>query len=420
MTTTYPALRGKFGTTKYYIIMMRVSELVDMVRFPADVPDWKNRSIEEKFQRKLDMVRINRGIAPYFAGDSKRFSGSLVVAALNPDVMRFESIRDVTKDGALPFAYGSTTDDLGFITFNDLKLVTLDGQHRAKAFQIVMDWSKHPEGRPTNVVPDGNLGDDQITLILVDFDTALSRYIFNKINKYAKPTSKAGKILTDDDDAMAVITRGLIEGGTVPERLVNIESNSLNKSAVEFTLLSTFHDANKVLLSCLPVPSIGKPENMKDEERKRRQVEIAEEWQRLITGIQEWNDALRDPKERGDKNRISLREKSLLGRPIGQLALVKGYAYACKSMGQAVDRDMLVKKLNTIDWNLDSGMWKGMLVKPNGRVMYGVRAANLASKLIAHLIGADLSKTDVERILDFTHGTKRRNKRLSPRIVLQN
>ena len=315
MTTTYPALRGKFGTTEYYTIVMRVSELVGMVQFPSDETGWKNNSIEEQFQRKLDMPRVTRSIAPYFANDSKRFSGSLVVAVSNPDDMKFENIEDVTKDDALPFAYGSATDSLGFVTFNNLKLITLDGQHRTKALQLAMHWSNNPESRPTDIIPDDNLGDDQITLILVNSDTALSRYIFNKINKYAKPTSKAGKLITDDDDAMAVMTRKLIEGGMIPKRLVNIESNSLNKSSIEFTLLSTFHDANKALLSCLPVPSIGKPENMKDEERKLKQAEIAVEWQRLITGIRQWKDALKDPEKSGDKNRINFRKKSLLGTP---------------------------------------------------------------------------------------------------------
>ena len=419
MTSTYPALRGKFGTTKYYVIMMRMSELVDMIQFPTDVQGWEDRSIEEKFQRKLDIRRITRDIAPYFASDPRRFSGALVVAVLDPDNIGFESIHSVVNDGKLPLAYNSTTNNLGFVTFNNQKFIPLDGQHRAKAFQMVMDWHRHPENAPPKTILKDKLGDDQITLILVDFDTSLSRYIFNKINKYAKPTSKAGKLITDDDDAMAVITRRLVEGGTVPKRLVNLESNSLNKDAFEFTLLSTFYDANKALLSSLPVPSVGKPEKMKNEEMDQRQIEIAKEWKRLIDGIKEWTDALKDPEKNGDKNRITLRAKSLLGRPIGQLSLVKGYAHACNTIGPDVNRDLLVEKLNAINWNINTDMWKGMLVKPNGRIMYGIRTANLASRLVAHLIGAKLTKTDVESILAFLYGNRRGNKRLPSQIVLK-
>ena len=416
MTTTYPALHGNFGTTEYCIITMRVSELVRMIQFPSDVPGWEDRSIEERFQRNLDITRINRDIAPYFAGDAKRFSGSLVVAAHNPDGMAFESIHDVVKNGTLPVAYKLTTEDLGFVTLNDQKLIPLDGQHRAKAFQTVMKWIEHPESRPANISSDNGLGEDKVAIILVKFDRSLSRYIFNKINKYARPTSKAGKLITDDDDSMAVITRRLVESGPIPRRLINIDANSLNKTAFEFTLISTFHDANKALLSCLPIPSVGKPEKMSDLERDKRQVEIAEEWNRLITGIGKWKKALNDPQETGDKARTTLREKSLLGRPIGQLALVKGYAHACILSGRNIDRKPLVRKLDSINWDMDAGMWKGVLVKPNGKVMYGVRVANIAAKLIAHLIGAKLPKTDVERILDCIYGTKRRRKSLPVQI----
>ena len=64
-------------------------------------------------------------------------------------------------------------------------------------------------------------------------------------------------------------------------------------------------------------------------------------------------------------------------------------------------------------------MWRGVLVKPNGKVMYGVRVANLASKLIAHMIGANLSKSDTDLVLDHIYGTKRRRKRLPLQIVLE-
>lgn len=419
MTATYPALRAKFGTTEYYVITMRVSELVQMALFPADVPGWGSRSVEEQFQRKLDLPRINRDIAPYFAGDKRRFSGSLVMAALDPKAMRFETIHDVANRGTIPFAYERATPDLGFVTFKDQKLVSLDGQHRAKAFQTVMKWIEHKESRPKYLPVDEDFKDDQVTIILVEFSKSLSRYIFNKINKYAKPTSKAGKLITDDDDSMAVISRSLVENGPIPRRLVNTESASLNMTAHEFTLFSTFHDANRALLSALPIQTIVKPEKMGAVERDRRKVEIAEEWERLISGIRKWGEVLQDPREAGDENRRVFRKKSLLGRPIGQLALVKGYAHACSRFGSAVDKSTLVKKLNEINWDIDNDMWRGVLVKPNRKVMYGVRVANTASKLIAHMIGASLSKSDTELVLDYIYGTKRRKKRLPPQIVLE-
>lgn len=393
MTTTYPALRGKFGATTYYVVTMRVSELVDRILFPADMPEWGNLSIEEQFQRKLDTRRIQRHMMPYFATDERRFSGSLVVAVQDMTGKEFEGIHDITAK-PLPAAYGAAADDLGFLTLDCQKLIPLDGQHRAKAFQLALK-----EGN-------SELADDGISVIIMGFEKSLSRHIFNKINKYARPTSKAGKLITDDDDAMAVITRGLITKGIIPKRLVNLESNSLNKSSHHFTLISTLYDANKSLLSVLPVKVVGRPEDMDRKERERNQKEIAGEWTRLISGISEWGKALDNPDKKGDKYRTSMRQRSILGRPIGQLALVRGYVYACGNTEHA-DKDAIVGKLDKIDWRIKNKMWEGLLVRPNGRMMYGSRVATTASKMIAHLVGVRLSKSMEDQLLDYIHGTAR-------------
>ena len=398
---TYPALTGMFGSTRYFVVTMRVSDLIGMIQFPADLPGWEERSLEDRFQRKLDIGRIRRHMAPYFANDNRRFSGSLVVAAQNKSGMDFESIDDVAKE-RLPLAYSSNADDFGFLTLTNQKLIPLDGQHRAKAFQMAMEDKN------------SKLGNDKISVIVIKFDESISRYIFNKINKYARPTSKAGKLITDDDDAMAIMTRGLIADGIIPKRLVNIESASLNKNAHEFTLLSTFYDANRALLSTLPVPTVGDPRYMKEAERIKTQKDISVEWKRLTSGITEWKKALADPNESGDKGRIELREKSILGRPIGQLALVKGYSYA---YSKGIDKDTIVKNLNKIDWSLNGTAWQGILVKPNGRMMYGVRVANTASKMIAHLVGVKLSRSVANNLLDYVHGTKRSSKKKLPKPV---
>lgn len=398
----HPALRGKFGTTTYYVVTMRVSELVSMIQFLAELPDWNDRSPEDRFQRNIDDTRITRHMVPYFVKDKKRFCGSLVVAAEKPDDMRFESIHDVSKESLLE-AYGRTADDLGFLTLDHQRLIPLDGQHRARAFQLALEGEN------------SGLGGDQVSVIIVGFDASLARYIFNKINKYARSTSKAHNLITDDDDSMAVITRGLITDGVMPMGLVNMKANSLNKKAPEFTLMSTFYDTNKALLPLMHVP-VDKPENMEPRERDKVQKDLAVEWKRLISGIEKWKQALANPDENGDKYRMELREKSLLGRPIGQLALVKGYAYAYCNTDRA-DKDDIVRKLNKIDWDIQNDMWRGVLVKHNGRIVYGSRVATTASWLIAHLVGTPLSKRINESFLDRVYGTARSSRKKLPKPV---
>ena len=405
MTSSYPALRGKFGNIEYFVTTMPVGELVRMVMFPIELPDWQNSSIEERFQRKLDMNRIRRDIAPYFANDEHRFSGSLVLAVMNDSKMNLESLAELGVTSRIPQLYQSSADDMGFLIMHGEEiLVPLDGQHRAKAFKLAIE-GYNDDAKSTRVRPNSDLAKDRVAVILVRFDKATSRYIFNKINRYAKPTTKADKLITDDDNAVAVITRALIKDRVIPESLVNIDANSLSASSREFTTLATFYDATVYLLSGLPIPSIANPEKMLGPEIDKRLVELRDEWKLLLSGVSLWKNAISDPSENGDQTRIDLRKKSLLGRPIGQLSLVGGYAFVCQQSRESVDRAELVRKINEIDWNMDSKMWLGVLVRPNGRIMSGRPAAKNAIKFIAHLLGAKLTKEETKGLLEWIHGS---------------
>ena len=222
MPTTVPALRGKFGTTEYFLSMMSVGELVRTVRFPRDMPDWDDLSVEDRYQRNINLARIRKEIAPYFASDEHRFSGALVLAVMNHDNMAFEPLPNVGGNrNPVPQLYQSASRDMGFLTFNGNELlVPLDGQHRTKAFQFAIDGSDDNNRPIEGIKSNLELANDQVAVILVRFDTAGSRRIFNKINRYAKPTTKADDLITDDDDAMAVITRELLsEDGVIPASL---------------------------------------------------------------------------------------------------------------------------------------------------------------------------------------------------------
>ncbi len=99
MPTTIPALRGNFGTTEYFLTTMNIGEFVRTVRFPQDMQDWGSMSIEEKYQREISISRVRNEIAPYFASDPDRFSGSLVLAVMNDEDMIFEPLPAVGEGG---------------------------------------------------------------------------------------------------------------------------------------------------------------------------------------------------------------------------------------------------------------------------------------------------------------------------------
>ena len=406
MTSCHPALRGKFGQTEYFLTTMAVSDLVDRVKFPVEMPEWEDYSIEERYQRNLNMKRVIDEIAPYFAGDPCRFTGSLVLAVQNDEKMIFEPMSKVAGHlDTLPGLYKGAASEMGFVVMSGQEvLVPLDGQHRAKAFKVAIEGHAPNDHDPPTIRPNTDLARDLVAVILVRFEQGKSRYIFNKINRYAKPTVKGDKLITDDDDAVAVITRTLITEGIIPARLVKISGNTLGKGTGEFTTLATFYEANKKLAMSLPVPLSTKPEKMPPSERDVRLGEIRTEWKRLLSGIDAWATATAIHSEDGDPERVRLRDKSLLGRPAGQISMINGYALACIKNRTREDKDDLVAKINRIDWGIRTGPWKGLLVSPSGKIMSSKSATNNAGAVAAHMMGVTLTQKEKDRIRKFQYG----------------
>ncbi len=95
MPTTIPALRGTFGANEYWLTTMNVGELVRNVQFAQDLDGWADLPIDAKYQREISLNRVRKEIAPYFAGDPERFSGSLVLAVVNDEQMVFEPLPNI-------------------------------------------------------------------------------------------------------------------------------------------------------------------------------------------------------------------------------------------------------------------------------------------------------------------------------------
>ena len=408
----HPALRGRFGTTKYYLVPMPVGEVVSKVRLPADVAGWEDLTVHEKYQRKLNESRVRREIAPYFASEPGRFSGALVLASQGP--IKFEPLSKVGGAAhGLPGMYSEPASEMGFVMLKqDAVLVPLDGQHRVRAFQLALEG--YSDRASPEVRPNPALASDAVAVILVQFETEQSRRIFNKLNRYARPTAKADKLITDDDDAVAFITRQLLNK-MLPSNLVNMD-NTLKAGSHKFTTMATLYEANKKMISVLPVPIAGKPEKMGPAERDDRMKDLEKEWSRLISGLGPWSKALKDPGPRGGARRADLRRRYVVCRPIGQTALVNGYALACKKCGPSADRDGLVARLDMINWSMGARHWRGLLVKNNGKIAAGKQASNNAGLVIAHMIGVRLTREEKDGVLEFVHGSAAGEHRL-PRQV---
>lgn len=404
MPSTVPAMRGNFGSHEYYLTTMHVGELVKQITIPKDIPGWETLSIEERFQRDIKLNRVKKDIAPYFANDPERFSSALILAVQNHEGMQFESIGKLGANRQLPQLYVSAAENIGFLTFAGGEVfVPLDGQHRAKAFEYAISGMDDSNKPIDGVSGNTGLANEDVAVLLVRFETEPSRRIFNKVNRYAKPTTKGDNLVIDDDDAIAVITRKMISGESplIPARLVRYQSNTLSVIAPEFTTLATLYDANVEIAKL--EPGKAKVQDATPEVQDVYKDAIHKVWALLLGHIDLFQEALDDTDESGDDRRRDVRRETLLGKPIGQIALVRAFL-KIREACYGVSPEEICDRLNRVDWRLDEEQWVGVLMNPNGRVMSGKTTVNMAADFIAHLCGAPLTEEERTRLREHIWG----------------
>ena len=177
----------------------------------------------------------------------------------------------------------------------------------------------------------------------------------------------------------------------------------MNKTSREFTTLATFYDCNLAIVNGLQIVANGTPQGMSARQREVVQEQIRHVWERLLDKIDLWRKSLSDLTAEGDPIRIDIRDQTLLGKPIGQLSLVRGFMLMReKCIG--ISEDSLCERLNLVDWDVSNAMWHGVLMNPNGRVMSGRATVNRACEFIAHLGGVELTDEEDSRLREQIYG----------------
>ena len=400
MASVLPAMRGKFGTTDYYIVTMPAKELTERLVVPRNVEGWSDLSLEERYQREINYNRVKRQIAPYLVEDDDRFFGAFIVSMMNADDVEFEAITNIYK-GNVPNLYRSAGSSFGFLTLQGGEvLVPLDGQHRLVALEFAIS-GKDEKQQPIGVGARADVAEDVCTVMLIVHDDTKSRKIFNKVNRYAKKTTKAEDLITADDDVIAVIVREAIIGATnaIPDVLVNAKSNTLTPKAREFTTLSTLYEGTKYLLE----NTHGKINTQKlppKADRGIMQKEAQEFWETVCSNVQHFSDALHDPDEDGDVKRREIRADYLLGKPVAQWALVQAIVRLRNEDSETASRMSLseaCRRINQLDWSSSGPQWQQVLMNGD-RVLAGKSAVNFASQVIAYWLGENLSDEQIAEL----------------------
>ncbi len=398
MATTVFAIKGKLGTTEYYVITMKAGEVVSNIRIPKDIEGWDDLDIEQRYQREINDTRVKNFIAPYLATDKDRFFGSLLVTMQNSDNIVFEPLTDVAT--RLPVAYKTPALGAGFLTLTGAEtMFPIDGQHRLRALKYAIDGKDSSGKDIPNLHASSELAQEDVVIILFKFNTETSRKIFTKVNKYAKPTTKAQNLITDDDDVVAVITRK-IANEVLDARMVNFKNNTLNNKSVEFTTLATLYECVGAIIDA----NHGKVDRAirPDRQKERLYLESARnEFTALVDHIEHFKTILTHTNEDGDERRKELRTQILLAKPIVQLCLVKAFMQIKRGKtedGRTPSNEEIFNGLNSINWSVNETAWQKILM--NGqRIMSGKGTIKLATDFIVYFSGFML-KDEQKKLLE--------------------
>lgn len=399
MATSLPAFRGSFGTTEFFVLTMQAGEFVRSMTVPKELEDWEDLSPEEKFQREINYKRVATHIAPYLAHDEDRFIGAFICEVRQHDEMEFESLVDAGAKfpKALP---NSLMNKFGILYLSGSEImIPLDGQHRLAALDFAISGKDEKKNDIKGLTPNPAVASDTCTVILIRHDLEKARKIFNKVNKYAKPTSKADNLITDDSNYIAVITRENIVGDIIPGRIVKSGSgNTLPDGAPEFTTLATVYEINlrveeaytgrKPDLTVLPRP-----------EDKALAIQTLEDFWGKFIEIEPYLHSLADPTEEGDERRKEIRRASVACKPIVQRALAEVILemHCGSDESDKLSVEETVTRLNTLDWSPDNPTWQGILLNGN-KVIAGASAQKLAARMICYLLGQKLEPIEISKL----------------------
>jgi len=419
-TYTIPAIAGRMGSTKYYQAVMRADELVATVHAAMDFPEFKNFMAHEQMQRKLSEERVEKMIVPYLTNSVDRFFGSIIVLVFNPDEFTFEPMRSLGVP-KLPNAYGGLEQRLGALTIGGGMLFALDGQHRLHALRTVINETQTPHlGLPIDGPYKDDVRSDMLSVIFLEFEsTEKARRIFNKVNRYAKPTSTSTNILTSEDDGVFIITRCVAsldeplgfysyvappiplkfkDGGPV----VQLEGASLEAKSTSLTTLELLSESIESLCTATGQPPLTEEKTIvrPDDLALKTAYEVcARWWSELMVNFEPFANALRSPNRLPDW-RANEALHSVAYRPNGQEALLRGLADA-HSISK-MSPTTLVDRMNHLPLSLSDDVWDGILLGggDHRRRVLGFRpvAANLVTYL---LIGPDaFGARRTQRLLD--------------------
>ena len=193
------ALRGVLGDWVFYPSLMSAEQIANYVMKSKDIREAK--ALDDYLQRDLK-PRVEK-IVKYLKTRDSRFFNAILLGVFDaaPNWTEFDLTTVAEKLGLDDVSVAKAS--MGLLTFSGSeKIFAIDGQHRVEGIR-----------RGERDFGDRLKSDQYSVIFLAHLDTApgkvRTRRLFCDINKNAVPVSKGDRVIIDEDDPCAIVTRRL-------------------------------------------------------------------------------------------------------------------------------------------------------------------------------------------------------------------
>lgn len=360
MIMKIPAIQGKIGTTTYYtanLNFLQVSELVKKI----DNELHTSSSLKEQIQRSL--TDNYSKIKDYILNKEDHFFNSLVLAIYDGEPKWTEIRYEIDKE----LYY-----NVGLLELNgEEKIFPVDGQHRVEGIKAALSTREELqyETIPVMIISHSNTPQGM----------ERSRRIFSTLNRYAKPVRLGDIIALDEDDAVAIVTRDLLENYPLflGDRIKATNSKSIpSGDKMAFTSLMTLYSCHfelyKAFMFDANVSDTKAKESLKirpsDDVLDSLKNYITEFWDIFISSFEELEEYINSPSNTAAYEFRS-RENggNILFRPVSLYPLVQVISRIHKKRG-ATYRDIFYK-FSQLNRSVSSDLWNKVIWNPNTNKM---------------------------------------------------
>ena len=360
-TYSFPALRGIQAGREYYVAMCPLKLIPKIFLFDEDEvpPDFRA-------QRVVNKNRIPE-IAEYILANPKDYVFSSLTASIDGNVT-FK-----------PFDKSEEFPSIGKLLIPmDSRFLINDGQHRRAAIEEAL-----------KINPD--LGSETISVVFYrDEELRRSQQMFSDLNRHAVNTTRSIGILYDSRDALALLTKQVIDTNDILRALTDKENSSLSKFSPKLFTLSNIYSANTALLALVKGDDISAADA----------AFVTEYWRLITAHLDEWAKVKQKEMTAHDLRLHFIHSNGIVLEAFGHIG---NYLYR----NNVVEWPAYVARLAQIDWSrTNDADWLDRVYNHRGRINKNSVGIKLTTNRIKMLIGLPLSLSEQTLEAQFTESRR--------------